>query len=415
MEIVLFLVGLFVGAGLVYFIMRKSSVSFADMEKKQREIVELNRQVAELSALNSKKEEFSQKEEEMQKKLSMEFENLASKILKENTNEFNTMSKKELDSLLEPFRTKINEFQKKVEENIQSNEKNNITFDTQIRNLIENNRQIEKEARNLASALKGSNKIQGNWGEMQLKRIFELSGLQEGVEYSLQTTIKSETDSTQRPDAVVYLPDNRQIIVDSKVSLNSYVEYFNSENEVQKSEAFKKFLESLKQHIKGLAQKEYYASGDLNSPDFVLLFVPSEACFSLVLQMSETIFSEAWNQKIILVSPTTLLATLKSINLFWVQAKQNQNAINIADESGKLYDSFVALIGDLASIEKSFKSVSDGFTSVMNRLSEGRGNITKRIENLKKLGAKAKKQIPQELLSKEEDEDMLMIEEKTGV
>ena len=131
--------------------------------------------------------------------------------------------------------------------------------------------------------------------------------------------------------------------------------------------------------------------------------------------MSETIFSEAWNQKIILVSPTTLLATLKSINLFWVQAKQNQNAINIADESGKLYDSFVALIGDLASIEKSFKSVSDGFTSVMNRLSEGRGNITKRIENLKKLGAKAKKQIPQELLSKEEDEDMLMIEEKTGV
>ena len=146
MEIVLFLVGLFVGAGLVYFIMRKSSVSFADMEKKQREIVELNRQVAELSALNSKKEEFSQKEEEMQKKLSMEFENLASKILKENTNEFNTMSKKELDSLLEPFRTKINEFQKKVEENIQSNEKNNITFDTQIRNLIENNRQIEKEA-----------------------------------------------------------------------------------------------------------------------------------------------------------------------------------------------------------------------------------------------------------------------------
>lgn len=415
MEIILFVAGVITGAFIVYFVHSKNTVSLADIDKKQQEIVELNKKIAELNTINSKNDEFSKKEEEMKKKLTLEFENLASKILKENTNDFNTMSKKELDTMLEPFRSKINEFQKKVEENIETNQKNHVIFDTQIRSLIENNRHIEKEARNLAQALKGSNKLQGNWGEMQLQRIFELSGLQEGVEYSLQHTIKSETDSLQRPDAVVYLPDDRQIIVDSKVSLTSYVDYFNAETEIQKSEAFKRFLDSLKQHIKGLAQKEYYASSDLNSPDFVLLFIPSEACFSLILQMNGTLFSDAWAQKIILVSPTTLLATLKSINLFWTQTKQNQNAINIADESGKLYDSFVMLLGDLMSISKSFKNVSESFNSALSRLSDGRGNISRRIEKLKKLGAKAKKQIPQDFLDEDEEEQTFMIEEKTGV
>ncbi len=415
MEVIIFFAGLLIGVAIAYFITRKTTVSFSDIEKKQQEIVELNKKIAELSVLNSKSEEFLNKEAEMQKKLTMEFENLAAKILKENTNDFTTSSKKELDAMLDPFRQKINEFQKKVEENIQTNEKNYVTFDTQIRNLMENNRHIEKEARNLAQALKGSNKTQGNWGEMQLKRIFELSGLQENIEYSLQQTINMD-DSQKRPDAVVYLPDNRQIIVDSKVSLLSYVEYFNANDEEKKAEFFKKFLDSLKYHIKSLSSKDYFISSDLNSPDFVLLFVPSEACFSLILQMSGEIFSDAWAKKIILVSPTTLLATLKSINLFWTQAKQTQNAMKIAYESGKLYDNFVMIMKDLESVSKSFKTVSESFSSVFNKFYEGNGNITKRVENLKKLGAKATKQIPSNFLEEEESEDeILLLDENVNV
>ena len=408
MEIFIFALGVILGALLTWFLLNKSSTHSLNAESDIKEelsaernkVLELNTQVAQLAAKNENYKELLDKQEELQKKLTTEFENIASKILKENTTEFSKTNQKELDDILKPFKERIMEFEKKIE-TVRNEEIKDITsLKTEIKHLTDNNQRLSEDANNLASALKGQNKTQGNWGEVILERILEMSGLRADYEYSTQYTIKNDDGKMQRPDVVVHLPENRHIIIDSKVSLVSYENFYNAQEDDDKQVYIKEFINSLKKHIKDLGEKEYFEAESINSPDFVLMFIPIEASFHLIFQQDNSILDFAWEKKIVLVGPSTLLAALKTINLFWNQEKQTRNVMEIVKESGTMYDKFVGLLDDLS---KTRNSLNNAF----NKLSEGNGNIIKRVENLKKLGAKASKAIPLEYLSEEVEEELV--------
>lgn len=399
MNILIFLAGLVVGVVITAFLTKNNATSQSVYNID--DVIELNKKITELETKNAQYQEASLKEDEIQKRFMTEFENIANKILKENTTEFSKTNQKELNDLLKPFREQIDGFQKKVDENTKETLVTKNTLEAQIKFLGENSQKICEEAKNLTLALRGQNKTQGDWGEIILKRVLELSGLKENEEYSLQETLSTGG----RPDVIIKLPENKHIIVDSKVSLVSYEKYFNSDDEQDKNTHIKAFIDSVKYHIKSLGEKNYFDAQSINSPDFVLLFIPIEGCFNLILSQDNELLNFAWEKRIMLVSPSTLLASLKTINLFWTQDRQNKNVIEIAKESGNLYDKFVGFIDDLKTVQASFVKAQSGFDGAFNKLSEGKGNIIKRIENLKKLGAKATKQLSSDILDAAEEEE----------
>ncbi len=345
--------------------------------------------------LNTQKAEL----DEIQKKFTTEFENIANKILDKNSEKFTAANQKNLSEVLTPLKEKINLFEKKVEDTYQKGLKDQTDLRAELKKLHDLNAKISEEANNLTRALKGDVKKQGNWGEVVLERILERSGLNEGEQgYQKQFSDTSEEGKRIQPDIVINLPYNKHIIIDSKVSLIAYERAVNAATEEERVSHIKEHLLSLKTHIKGLSEKHYQTASKLNSPDFVLLFIPIEASFGVAIQEDQELFSFAWDQKVVLVSPSTLLATLRTVSSVWQQENQTKNAIEIARQGGALYDKFVGFIADMENIGKNLDTTQKTYDLALNKLHIGSGNLVKRADTIKKLGAKTTKELPKKLL-----------------
>ena len=345
--------------------------------------------------------------ENINKKYTIEFENIANKILDEKSKKFTDQNKNNLEIILNPLKEKIKEFENKVEKAYKTESDERITLKTEIKNLIDLNKQISEDANNLANALKGENKTQGNWGELILEKVLERSGLVKDQEYRLQFSTNNDEGKRIQPDAVIMLPDNKHIIVDSKVSLVAYEAFVNSVDPENRDIFIKEHLSSVRNHIKLLSDKNYQSSADFNTPDFVLLFIPIESSFSIAVQADQELFNFAWDRKIVIVSPSTLLATLRTIASVWKQERQTKNAIEIAKQSGLLYDKFVGFIEDMDKIGKSIDTSKIMYDSAINKLHKGSGNLVKRAQDIEKLGAKTTKQLSSKFIETEKPSQLI--------
>ena len=340
--------------------------------------------------LNTQKAEI----EEIQKKFTTEFENLANRILKQNTLDFTATNQKNISDILNPLKEKLSTFEKQVDETYKNSLRDQTDLKAELKKLQDLNINISEEARNLTKALKGDTKKQGNWGEIVLERILERSGLVKGEEYETQFTARNDHGELIRPDVIVKLPDNKHIIIDSKVSLIAYEQFVNADTSEEKDRYAKSHIESIKTHIKGLSEKSYAHTSSLNSPDFVLMFLPIESSFSMAIQQDLELFNFAWDRKVVMVSPSTLLATLRTIESIWKHEKQTQNAIEIASEGGKLYDKFAGLVEDLKRLGSQIDTVQKTFQEANKKLHTGTGNLIGKVEKLRMLGAKNTKSLP---------------------
>jgi DNA recombination protein RmuC len=326
--------------------------------------------------------------ENLQKRLTIEFENIAHKILKERSDEFSISNHKNLSEILTPLKERILNFEKKVDETYDKELRDKISLREEVRKLTELNTRISEEANNLTKALKGDVKKQGNWGEVILERVLERSGLTRGQEYEREVVVDGADSSVQRPDVIIHLPDNKHIIIDSKVSLVAYERLMSAETEDQRVVYLRDHINSLRSHVKLLSEKNYQNAQNLNTPDFVLMFLPIEASFSVAVQGDSDIFAYAWERKIVIVSPTTLLATLRTISSIWKQENQTKNAQEIARLSGALYDKFIGFAEDMAKIKTNIDRTSNSFDDAMKKMKDGSGNIIRTAEKIKELGAK---------------------------
>lgn len=330
----------------------------------------------------------------MEQDLSNRFELLANKIFEEKNRSWSEANTKNLSLILDPLKERIKDFEKKVEENYANERAERGTLKGELSKLMELNQKMSVEAENLTRALKGDNKASGTWGEMILENILDQSGLRKGEEFETQESHTNEDGRNVRPDVVVYLPDGKHIIVDSKVSLTAYERYMQVESEDEKELAAKDHLISFQRHIEELSGKKYHTSKGLVTPDFVLLFMPIEPAFALAFKLKPDLLSYAWGKNIALVSPTTLLTTLRTVSAIWRQDRQEKNALEIAQRGGQLYDKFVLLYESLDELYTQFQRTDKGFSTVFSRLKDGNGNLLSQVEKLKELGAKASKQLP---------------------
>lgn len=326
--------------------------------------------------------------EQLQKRLTAEFENIANKVMKERSDEFSLANHKNISDILNPLKEKIQGFEKKVEESYDKDMRDRISLREEVRKLSELNTRVSEEANNLTRALKGDVKKQGNWGEIILERVLERSGLTKGQEYDREAVVEGSDNSVQRPDVIVNLPDNKHIIIDSKVSLVAYERFMSAENETDQALALKEHIASLRMHVKLLSDKNYQNAQHINTPDFVLMFIPVEASFSVAVQGDSELFSYAWERKIVIVSPTTLLATLRTISSIWKQENQTRNAQEIARLSGSLYDKFIGFTEDMIKIKNNIDRTSDAYNDAIKKMRDGNGNIIRTAEKIKELGAK---------------------------
>jgi DNA recombination protein RmuC len=346
--------------------------------------------------------------EKLNEKFTKEFENLANKILDEKSTKFTDQNKKNIEQILSPLQEKIISFEKRVEDTHKDTIDRQSALKQQILGLKELNQQMSKETSNLTKALKGDSKMRGNWGELVLERVLEKSGLEKGSEYEVQQTIKTEDGRTLFPDVVIHLPGGKKMVIDSKVSLNAYERFINEEDEEMQQRYLKEHVASLKKHVTDLSEKSYH-DYHIESPDFVLLFVPIEPAFAMALNYDGNLYSEAFDKNIVIVTPTTLLATLRTIDTMWQNEKQQKNALDIATAAGALYDKFVGLSEDLIKVGTQMDTVQKTYKSSMNKLTEGSGNLIGRIERLKRLGAKTNKSLNEKLVNRaiESDPDVL--------
>jgi DNA recombination protein RmuC len=339
--------------------------------------------------------------QEIQQKFQLEFQNIANKLLDEKSQKFVETNRAHLDILLNPLKENIKAFEEKVDKvyNMEAAERN--TLKGVISQLMELNKLISNEAQNLTKALKGDSKKQGNWGEVILERVLERSGLVKDREYRMQASFVTADGNRLQPDVIIDLPDEKHLIIDAKVSLIAYERLVNCETEDERKLYSKAHVESIRNHVNGLSAKNYHDLYQINSPDFVLLFVPIESSFSFAVQLDAELFSDAWDKKVVIVSPSTLLATLRTISSIWKQERQNRNVLEIARLSGAMYDKFVGFIGDMEGIGKNIKQSQTAYDSAISKLTEGNGNLTKTAEKIKGLGAKANKQLDQKYLDEE--------------
>jgi DNA recombination protein RmuC len=450
MELVYLIAGIFIGGVLLFFIMRGALIKkgqenqqqLAEQERENRErttqldkeksILEerykdlsqrigqteqevvgerkrnevLNAQLARMESdhENLKERLDSQKleMEELQKKFTLEFENVAGKILKQNTRDFTEVNQKTIGEILNPLKEKILTFEKKVEDTYQKGLKDQTDLRAELKKLHELNSRISEEASNLTRALKADSKKQGNWGEIVLERVLERSGLVKGQEYETQVRARTEDGKAIQPDVIVRLPEDKHIIIDAKVSLVAYEAFVNAPDDKIRESYLKQHVDSIRTHVKTLSDKNYQNAQLFDSPDFVLLFLPIESAFSVAVQADVNLFNVAWEKKIVIVSPTTLLATLTTVASIWKHEKQTQNAIEIARQGGALYDKFVGFLQNIEDLGNQIPRVSKTYDEAKNKLSVGRGNLIMRVQKLKELGAKTSKSIPAELLNNDQ-------------
>lgn len=382
-----------------------------EVKEKEQLIAEINQQKEILLIQLTKKEnDFEnlldkhkeQKKEllDIQEKFTIEFENLANKILEEKTSKFTEQNKENLKNILSPLQEKILHFEKKVEDTHKESIDYHAALRQQILGLREMSEQMSKETINLTKALKGDSKMQGNWGELILERVLEKSGLEKGREYDVQQSFVNENGQRIQPDVIINLPDGKKMIIDAKVSLTAYEKYANETDEALQIQALKEHINSIKRHVDGLSQKNYQDIYHMESPDFVLLFVPIESAFASALHEDNTLYNKAFEKNIVIVTPTTLLATLRTIDSMWANQKQQENALEIARQAGALYDKFEGFVQDLLRIGKKMNEAKGEYDNAMNKLVDGKGNLVTSIEKLKKMGAKAKKNLPENLLNR---------------
>ena len=450
MEILYIILAFILGAVLAYFILKSSSVSRKSYEELQQNFnqkeADLNRIIAEISAQNkaqiqkiaeqqelnerqnseikdlqSDKNQLiglksqlaaqneslqqlldSQKEEivKIQEEAKLQFENLANKILEEKTLKFTEQNQQNLKNILNPLQEKITDFEKKVENTHKESIDYHAALRQQILGLKEMNLQMSKETLNLTKALKGDSKIQGNWGELVLERVLEKSGLEKGREYEIQKSFTTEEGNRVQPDVIINLPDGKKMIVDSKVSLTAYEKYINEEDDEQKSSFLKEHVNSLKRHVEQLGSKNYQHLYQMESPDFVLLFIPIEPAFAIALNEDTQLYNKAFERNIVIVTPSTLLATLRTIDSMWTNQKQQENAYEIARQAGALYDKFDGFVTDLVKIGKKMDEAKTEYEGAMNKLVDGKGNLITSVQKLKIMGAKAKKSLPDAIINR---------------
>ena len=450
MEILYIILASILCANLAYFILKSSSVSRKIYEELQQNFnqkeADLNRIIAEISAenkaqlqkiaeqqelnerqnseikdLQSDKNQLiglksqlaaqneslqqlldSQKEEivKIQEEAKLQFENLANKILEEKTLKFTEQNQQNLKNILNPLQEKITDFEKKVENTHKESIDYHAALRQQILGLKEMNLQMSKETLNLTKALKGDSKIQGNWGELVLERVLEKSGLEKGREYEIQKSFTTEEGNRVQPDVIINLPDGKKMIVDSKVSLTAYEKYINEEDDEQKNSFLKEHVNSLKRHVEQLGSKNYQHLYQMESPDFVLLFIPIEPAFAIALNEDTQLYNKAFERNIVIVTPSTLLATLRTIDSMWTNQKQQENAYEIARQAGALYDKFDGFVTDLVKIGKKMDEAKTEYEGAMNKLVDGKGNLITSVQKLKIMGAKAKKSLPDAILNR---------------
>lgn len=340
--------------------------------------------------------------EEAKESLKIQFENLANEIFERKSKSFDEAHHKRFDLLLKPFREQITQFSQQAQQRHLEDSKERHLLKDEIFRLKQLNERISEDALSLTNALKGENKTQGNWGEIVLERILEESGLRPGFEYETQGSFKNEHGKTLRPDVIVHLPQEKDIIIDSKVSLVAYEAFMNAKDPSEKEQALKAHLLSIRNHIKGLSEKRYENLEGVRTLDFVLLFMPIEGAFLLALEQDGSFFKTAYESNILVVSPSTLLVTLRTIEHIWRTERQEQHAQEIAAKAEALYDKFVLFVEDMQKIGDQLSRTQETYDKAMSKLSEGRGNLIRRAESMKKLGLKPKKALPIE--SEEDDE-----------
>jgi len=365
------------------------------------EKTELSSQVASLKSINENLKTQQKEIANVEERFNKEFENIAGRLIKSNAESINIKSSESLNHILNPLKEDLERFKKNIDDKYVKEAEAKASLKTEIESLVKLNEQLSDDAHNLTKALTGNNKHQGNWGEIVLERVLERSGLNKDSEYKLQEHIVTEDGARRIPDAVIFLPDNKHIIIDSKVSLTAYQRMVNADNKEEQDHELKLHVASLKGHIKELGDKNYFDTKEFNSPDFTLMFLPIEASFSVALREDTELFNFAWERNIIIVSPTTLLATLRTIESTWKHERQTRNVLEIARVGGTLYDKFVGFVEDLKKIEKGIKLSQTAYDAAMNKLQSGKGNVIGQTERLKSLGAKARKSLPSELLEEQ--------------
>lgn len=345
--------------------------------------------------LNEKLKNQVNEQQKLTEETHQRFENLANKILEHKSAKFTETNKENLKNVLEPLDKDIRSFRKKVEDIHEKDLSQHASLKEFLGSLLQSQTQLSEEARNLTTALKGDSKKQGDWGEFILEQTLEASGLKKGQEFVMQ-----ETFDRQRPDAVIRLPEGRAIVVDSKVSLTAYERSVSLDDEELRKEALKEHLKSLKKHIDELSEKDYSEIERINSPDFVLLFVSVEPAFGAALREDPNLYQYAFDRKIVLVTSTTLMATIKTVANLWKLEKQNKHAHEIARQAGNLYDKFVGFLGNIEEVGKALQKATDAHEKGLGQLSSGAGNLISRVEKLRALGIRSKKEMPPSFANK---------------
>lgn len=323
-----------------------------------------------------------------------QFENLANRILEEKSRKFTEQNRNHLDTLLTPFRDQLSDFRKKVDDMHVDEIKDRASLRQEIQSLRQQTQLINQEAINLTRALKGDKKLQGAWGELILERVLEQSGLRKGIEYETQGGFRGADQRLFKPDVIVHLPEGKDIVIDSKVSLVAYERYATSEEEAERAAALREHIQAVRNHIKILGQKEYAGLSGLRSLDFILMFMPIEAAFMLAFQHDERLFNEGFANKIVVVTPTTLLATLRTIENIWRYERQNENSKVIAEKAGAVYEKLRAFLEDLEKLGNQLNAVQKTYDDAVNKLTRGRGNLIRQAESFVELGVKVNKSLP---------------------
>jgi len=388
------------------------------LEAERQKVIELNNSLSGSEAdYRNLEEKLSERKKEVdiiQEKFTAEFKNLANDILEKNSAKFSDLNKNSMSELLNPLKDKIVTFEKKVEEAYDKELRDKISLREEVKKLYDLNNRISEEANNLTRALKGDTKKQGDWGEVILEKVLERSGLTKDREYRKQVISTNSGGDTIKPDYLVLLPDNRHIIIDSKVSLVAYENFINIEDDDARPKFLKAHIDSMKNHVKVLSDKNYFSSLEFNTPDFVLMFVPIESSFSVALQADQDLFNYAWEKRIVIVSPTTLLATMRTIASIWKMDKQSQHAFQIAEESGKLYDKFKLFMDDMLRVGNQLNSTKSTYEDAMKKLVTGRGNLVNQAEKIREMGAKNTRKLDEKVTQRAlEGNNQLTVDNKT--